>query len=731
MTVNISCVAGAAAQFFDNNGNPLSGGLIYTYAAGTTTPAATYTSVTGATANTNPIVLDSAGRTPQEIWFTEGASYKFVLRDSAGTLIGTYDNLVGVNDISDVLTPLSASSGSSLVGFIQAGTGAVARTVQAKLRETCSIVDYGADPTGVSNSGTAIQLALQSGAQSVYVPPGTYAMTSNISVTIATDVTFYGHGTIIYTGATNNTNPLIAIETGNNTLTIDGLSFDGDDKIAMGVRVFNTAAFSSNTLPNCTISNNLFIRFRMNVAGIWNAGAYIAGSYQLVTIANNRIRLITRAAGTGTPSSAGTAGIEVVPYSNTQYVRECLHYGNQYAAIVGGDAVSSPNNVDYDGFKFFGPAPSGTPVVYAQATLTSYGNLFRNCRGRAIKIQAIGSVRDETVIRDDDYTIYGGSTEINFQFGVGMVSNCQFIYNAYGTPAVSPIQTGLIPVQFYQGSDYGEDTGSAIVNGIQVLNSIPAGLGVDIAHIVGAAVGSGVAVPLKPLVSISNVSVNKNPINSIASIGYEAATYGTLRLDNITVPKLNWGAVATNFSDNNFDLVITNVMNVDGVSTPANAKPFVTNTIGAGVAYGGSILGALNQGFLSRYAEGTGSVNKAPMLAGGALSDPLNNAGGASSVQSNFIVDDGTYEFDARFFNTTRGLFVVSVNYDYTTQGVFATGGNAIYAIAVPAGNLFQVSTSGTNPDVDGRFNMWYTGGKLNVKNRLGDTYTVTVNFIG
>ena len=357
--------------------------------------------------------------------------------------------------------------------------------------------------------------------------------------------------------------------------------------------------------------------------------------------------------------------------------------------------------------------------------------MYRNCRGRAIKIQAIGSVRDETVIRDDDYTIYGGSTDINFQFGVGMVSNCQFIYNSYGTPAVSPIQTALIPVQFYQGADYGEDTGSVIVNGIQIFNGIPAGLGNPISHIVGAGVGLGVATPLKPLLSISNVSVNKNPIDSIVSIGYEATTYGTLRLDNITVPKLNWGAVATNGSDANFDIVATNVMNVDGVATPANAKPFVITTTGTSIAYGGAILGALNQGFLSRYAEGTGSVNKAPMLAGGALSDPYNREGGASSVQSYAVVDDATYEFDARFYNTTRGLFVVSIDYDYTTQGVFATGSNAIYAIAVPAGNLFQVSTSGTNPDVDGRFNMWYTGGKLNVKNRLGATYVVTVNFIG
>lgn len=93
MSVSLSPYAGAGAQFFDNNGNPLAGGLIYTYSAGTTTPIATYTSSSGGTANTNPIVLDSAGRTPAQIWLTEGNSYKFVLQTSLGATIKTDDNI--------------------------------------------------------------------------------------------------------------------------------------------------------------------------------------------------------------------------------------------------------------------------------------------------------------------------------------------------------------------------------------------------------------------------------------------------------------------------------------------------------------------------------------------------------------------------------------------------------------------------------------------------------------
>ena len=99
MAVNLSPVAGAAAQFFDDSGQVLTGGKLYTYLAGTTTPAITYTSSSGLIAQPNPIVLNAAGRVPDsgEIWLTDSISYKFVLKDQNDVLIATYDNLVGIN----------------------------------------------------------------------------------------------------------------------------------------------------------------------------------------------------------------------------------------------------------------------------------------------------------------------------------------------------------------------------------------------------------------------------------------------------------------------------------------------------------------------------------------------------------------------------------------------------------------------------------------------------------
>lgn len=96
MTVVLSPLA---RQLFLNpsNGAPASGFLIFTYAAGTTTKQNTYTSSTGLTPNTNPVILDTLGEA--DIWLTAGLSYKFVFSyptdtDPPTNPIWTVDNIL-------------------------------------------------------------------------------------------------------------------------------------------------------------------------------------------------------------------------------------------------------------------------------------------------------------------------------------------------------------------------------------------------------------------------------------------------------------------------------------------------------------------------------------------------------------------------------------------------------------------------------------------------------------
>lgn len=99
-------------QFFDNTGAPLSGGLVYTYAAGTTTPVATYTA-SGAT-NTNPVVLDFRGSC--DLWGVTTQGYKILVQDKDGNTLPGYP----VDDIQ--LPPFTTSGSFTITGGGFSGT---------------------------------------------------------------------------------------------------------------------------------------------------------------------------------------------------------------------------------------------------------------------------------------------------------------------------------------------------------------------------------------------------------------------------------------------------------------------------------------------------------------------------------------------------------------------------------------------------------------------------------
>ena len=100
-----SPVGGSGQQFLTSAGIPMVGGKLYSYAAGTTTPTATYTSSAGSSANTNPIILDTYGRANTgNVWLILDTSYKFVLHTSADVPVATWDNITGINDALDAST---------------------------------------------------------------------------------------------------------------------------------------------------------------------------------------------------------------------------------------------------------------------------------------------------------------------------------------------------------------------------------------------------------------------------------------------------------------------------------------------------------------------------------------------------------------------------------------------------------------------------------------------------
>lgn len=190
-TVYLSPIGGAGAQFFNNDGVPLSGGLMYTYQAGTSTPQATYTTSAGNVTHSNPIVLDAAGRVPTgEIWLLENASYKFVLKTSADVLIGTWDNITGI---------IGGELNACQIVYDPPFTNAVQTTVCQKLDQVISVKDFGATGDGVTDDSVAVQNAIDymfaTQKNCLYFPDGVFYFANTVEINFDTARSFRMTGT--------------------------------------------------------------------------------------------------------------------------------------------------------------------------------------------------------------------------------------------------------------------------------------------------------------------------------------------------------------------------------------------------------------------------------------------------------------------------------------------------------------------------------------------------------
>jgi hypothetical protein len=142
--------------------------------------------------------------------------------------------------IQEEVDDLAASSGSSLVGFLQSGTSATARTVQAKLRDTVSVKDFGAVGDGVADDTAAIQNAVNTGLP-VYFPKGTY-LTDPITIPLnARGAKYFGDGYNHYSATVGQTiikaktlgqTHIFAMASGVSNICISDMRIDGDDKAA-------------------------------------------------------------------------------------------------------------------------------------------------------------------------------------------------------------------------------------------------------------------------------------------------------------------------------------------------------------------------------------------------------------------------------------------------------------------------------------------------------------------
>lgn len=278
---------GAGYQAFDNVGAVLAGGKLYTYQAGSTTAQATWTDSTQAIQNANPIILNSAGRLANEVWLQGGRAYKFVLTDSSGNQLASWDYVSGVNDanyagFSEWVVFGSSPSYVSASSFTV--TGNQVSTFQASRRVQLFLLGgtyYGTVSSSSYNSGpgnTTVNVTLDSGSLDATL----YAVS-------------YG-----FMSATNTSVPALFIQALNAALT--------------GIPTAPTAAAGTDTIQ---IATTAFAMHMQSPAftGIPTAPTAAPGtnSTQIATMA----ALLAQSFVAALPSQTGNAGKEVITDGST------------------------------------------------------------------------------------------------------------------------------------------------------------------------------------------------------------------------------------------------------------------------------------------------------------------------------------------------------------------------------------------------------------------------------
>ena len=306
-------------QFFDANGNPLVGGKLYTYAAGTTTPQATFTDYNGATANTNPVIFNSRGEAA--VW-CGNSRYYMELKDANDTLIWTADNVNGAN--GPTLALLAASNGATLIGYTPTDTN-VAETVNSRLQllDGVSPTTTGTDGNTKASINAFRDTSAVAGGTPGYVNPTVWARTvtgatetsfewTNVSVmdnysAAGENVALYGQGNKRAVGPTwgivaeardftqvaNPTAGLVGLEVGifaNNTDTslnrvgVDisvgkGVSAGTINTTTNGLRIgpTNSDLTEGQVTNGVTLQGNMAVGIQVSSSGTW--GIQMSGTY--------------------------------------------------------------------------------------------------------------------------------------------------------------------------------------------------------------------------------------------------------------------------------------------------------------------------------------------------------------------------------------------------------------------------------------------------------------------
>lgn len=268
---------------FSNIGVPVAQARLYFYYTQTNTLAPIYSDAGATIPLSNPVSANLAGKFP-DIYLDSNIIYRVKQTDALGVLLGDEVDpyypgtavFAGDPGLRSDLASTASGKGASLLGFKNSAAGSAAATVAAKLSQTVSVLDFGADPTGATDSSTAFTAAAATGKR-IYVPAGTY----KVNMTAPSGMNMYGDGTtksIIKPNST--TSPCITFKsdlfwTYARSLTDLGFTSTGKTGIGVAFGCGNPANYVTNDefAQSVVLTRCRFIGFDKGVvAGAGNLG---------------------------------------------------------------------------------------------------------------------------------------------------------------------------------------------------------------------------------------------------------------------------------------------------------------------------------------------------------------------------------------------------------------------------------------------------------------------------
>ena len=389
----------AKAQFIDAAGVPLAGGYLYTYAAGTTTPQATYTDSTAATANSNPIVLDSRGEA--SIWLAS-AAYKFKLTDANGTEIWTVDNIAApstaLSPVFDTNVTISANTSGPALLITQTGAGSAIRVQDSADPDSSPFVVDTTGQVGIGTASPANALDVAGGAIQISTSGGTSRMVISAD---STDSIFAVDDDRNFTVKTNTatrltinssaaTSTVPVVLPGVPTTSLQAATKGYVDNLT-GAPAGIVMAFAGTTAPagfltcdGSVVSQSTYASLYAAIGAVWNTGGEGVGNFRLPDLRGAFIR------GSGTssldpssPRSVGTFQAEAYLNHNHTASSSVSDPGHAHSYTAGGTSplayqagFTAGSNSNPSG-QTTGGSGTGISVSTSVATSTTGGTETR------------------------------------------------------------------------------------------------------------------------------------------------------------------------------------------------------------------------------------------------------------------------------------------------------------------------------------------------------------------